>query len=107
MFSRWIYAGMAITTMAGLLLELSMTRIFSVVIYYHFTFLAISIALFGLGIGTLLSYLLPRSRVFVSLGWLAAAGVFFVTFSHPCDLHSFPTRRASVLAAAYFSCAAP
>jgi len=34
-------------TMATLLLELALTRIFSVVFYYHFAFLAISIALFG------------------------------------------------------------
>ena len=34
--------GVAFTTMATLLLELAMTRIFSVVFYYHFAFLAIS-----------------------------------------------------------------
>ena len=42
------------TTLATLLLELSLTRIFSVVFYYHFAFLAISIALFGLGAGGVL-----------------------------------------------------
>jgi len=42
--------------MATLILELSLTRIFSVVFYYHFAFLAISIALFGLGAGGVLSY---------------------------------------------------
>jgi hypothetical protein len=47
----------AVTTLATLLLELSLTRIFSVVFYYHFAFLAISIALFGLGVGGVLSYL--------------------------------------------------
>jgi hypothetical protein len=46
----------ALTTAATLLLELSLTRIFSVVFYYHFAFLAISIALFGLGVGGVLSY---------------------------------------------------
>jgi hypothetical protein len=45
-----------LTTLATLLLELSLTRIFSVVFYYHFAFLAISIALFGLGVGGVLSY---------------------------------------------------
>ena len=44
------------TTLATLLLELSLTRIFSVVFYYHFAFLAISIALFGLGAGGVFSY---------------------------------------------------
>src|SRR5260370_6760331 len=50
---RWpqLYLGVAFTTLATLILELSLTRIFSVVFYYHFAFLAISIALFGLGAG--------------------------------------------------------
>jgi hypothetical protein len=41
----------ALTTLSTLLLELSLTRIFSVAFHYHFAFLAISIALFGLGAG--------------------------------------------------------
>jgi lipid A disaccharide synthetase len=45
----YIYVSVALTTMGTLLLELSLTRVFSVVFYYHFAFLAISIALFGLG----------------------------------------------------------
>ena len=51
--SQWreVYLCVALTTMATLLLELALTRIFSVVFYYHFAFLAISIALFGLGLG--------------------------------------------------------
>jgi hypothetical protein len=50
---RWphFYFAVALTTLATLLLELSLTRIFSVVFHYHFAFLAISIALFGLGAG--------------------------------------------------------
>jgi hypothetical protein len=51
-----LYTAVALTTLATLLLELSLTRIFSVVFYYHFAFLAISIALFGLGVGGVLSY---------------------------------------------------
>ena len=46
-----IYFGIAATSLATLLLELALTRIFSVVYFYHFAFLAISIALFGLGAG--------------------------------------------------------
>ncbi len=53
-----IYLAVSLTTAATLLLELSLTRIFSVVFYYHFAFLAISIALFGLGVGGVLSYLI-------------------------------------------------
>ena len=46
-----VYAGVALTTAATLILELALTRLFSVIFYYHFAFLAISIALFGLGAG--------------------------------------------------------
>jgi predicted membrane-bound spermidine synthase len=51
------YLCVGLTSLATLLFELSLTRIFSVVFYYHFAFLAISIALFGLGVGGVLSYL--------------------------------------------------
>ncbi len=51
-----ICAGVTCTTLATLLLELSLTRIFSVILFYHFAFMAISIALFGLGAGAICSY---------------------------------------------------
>ena len=64
---------MALTTLATLLLELSLTRIFSVVFYYHFAFLAISIALFGLGVGGVFSYIVAgwKTPLFRKLGYLS------------------------------------
>jgi hypothetical protein len=52
----------AIFTMsfASLLLELSLTRIFSVILYYHFGFLEISLALLGLGAGGVFAYVWKR-----------------------------------------------
>jgi predicted membrane-bound spermidine synthase len=63
----------ALTTLATLLLELSLTRIFSVVFYYHFAFLAISIALFGLGVGGVFSYIVAgwKTPLFRKLGYLS------------------------------------
>src|SRR5207302_1802489 len=49
--------GLALTSFAGLLLELALTRLFSVVLFYHFAFLAISLALLGLGAGGVFAYL--------------------------------------------------
>ncbi|HEX6464220.1 MAG TPA: hypothetical protein VFZ98_07205, partial [Vicinamibacterales bacterium] len=43
-----ILFGVALVSASLLITELSLTRIFSVTMYYHFAFLAISIALFGL-----------------------------------------------------------
>src|ERR1700758_5501107 len=56
-----LYFGLGFTTLATLILELSLTRIFSVVFYYHFAFLAISVALFGLGAGGVFSYVVVGS----------------------------------------------
>src|SRR5437667_4174354 len=76
-FGGWgrVYSGVALTSLATLLFELSLTRIFSVVFYYHFAFLAISIALFGLGVGGVFSYVVAnwRAPLFTRLGRLSAA----------------------------------
>ena len=47
---RFVRALFGVGAIAGaiLMIELALTRIFSVTMYYHFAFLAISIALFGL-----------------------------------------------------------
>jgi hypothetical protein len=57
-----LLAGLSLTSFAALLLELALTRLFSVVLFYHFAFLAISIALLGLGAGGVFAYLL-KSRL--------------------------------------------
>jgi len=54
---RALLAGVALSSFAALLLELALTRLFSVVLFYHFAFLAISIALLGLGSGGVFAYL--------------------------------------------------
>jgi hypothetical protein len=55
---RTLIFGLALTSFSALLLELALTRLFSVVLFYHFAFLAISIALLGLGAGGVFAYLL-------------------------------------------------
>src|SRR5947199_2069018 len=47
----------AVISCASLLLELALTRLFSVVLFYHFAFLAISVALLGLGGGGVFAYI--------------------------------------------------
>lgn len=48
---RTVMMAVALVSFASLLLELAMTRLFSVVLFYHFAFFAISVALLGLGSG--------------------------------------------------------
>jgi hypothetical protein len=78
-----VYLCVGLTTGATLLLELALTRIFSVVFYYHFAFLAISIALFGLGAGGVFSYVVAgwKAPLFARLGRLSAINGFLVLLS--------------------------
>jgi hypothetical protein len=48
---KTLMLAVALVSFASLLLELAMTRLFSVVLFYHFAFFAISVALLGLGSG--------------------------------------------------------
>jgi hypothetical protein len=101
--------GVALTTFATLLLELSLTRIYSVVFYYHFAFLAISIALFGLGVGGILSYVVAArpGAVFRRLGALAMANSVLVVFAVAFLLSRPPDLDAWSMAAVYLASAAP
>src|SRR5205814_10212101 len=53
-------AGVALVSASLLMTELALTRIFSVVMYYHFAFLAISIALFGVSASGVFAYVARR-----------------------------------------------
>src|SRR5687767_9878681 len=59
---RAMLMGVGAISAAILMTELALTRIFSVTMYYHFAFLAISIALFGLSASAITVYLL-RDRL--------------------------------------------
>jgi predicted membrane-bound spermidine synthase len=54
------YAGVFFVTLATLMFEVLLTRIFSVTMWYHFAFVAISVAMFGLSVGATIVYLFPR-----------------------------------------------
>jgi hypothetical protein len=55
--SHGLLIAIALTSFSALLLELALTRLFSVVLFYHFAFLAISVALLGLGAGGVFAHL--------------------------------------------------
>ena len=74
--TKVLLGGIAFASFAALLLELALTRLFSVVLFYHFAFLAISIALLGLGAGGVFAYLL-RIRL-ASLDTRRLAGLLCV-----------------------------
>jgi hypothetical protein len=109
--TKWpqLYLGVAFTTLATLILELSLTRIFSVVFYYHFAFLAISIALFGLGAGGLFSYLIAGrgGNIFYKLGVLAVVNSVAVLASLAFILTRAGELGNLTLAGVYFASALP
>src|SRR5580693_4123503 len=108
--TRWsqVFLGVAFTTLATLVLELSLTRIFSVVFYYHFAFLAISIALFGLGAGGLFSYIVVSrgGNIFYKLGILSVVNSVVVLASLAFILTRSELGNLT-LAGVYFASALP
>src|SRR5271169_4280446 len=82
----------ALMSFSALLLELGLTRLFSVVLFYHFAFLAISIALLGLGAGAVFAFLqrelLERSSISQLGTTLCAANALIVLAVLEIVLHS-------------------
>ena len=60
-----LYLGIFLVTLSGLMFEIGLTRIFSATIWYHYAFVAISVALLGWGLGGFALHLL-RGRVALS-----------------------------------------
>ena len=85
--------------------ELSLTRIFSVTMYYHFAFMAISIALFGLSASGVYVFLMrdrwrdvPTERLLAAHAFAFTVGtvVALVRPGPPAgraELHARPTSR--------------
>lgn len=78
--------GIFLISASGLMFEVSLTRIFSATIWYHYAFIAISVALFGWGLGGFSLHILKEHRILKSApGSLAIASLLF-SFSIPIFL---------------------
>jgi hypothetical protein len=82
--NRGAYTGLFLITLATLMFEILLTRIFSATMFYHFAFMALSVAMFGMTVGALLVYLLPavftaeRARSHLGLSaYLFALAILF------------------------------
>lgn len=77
--NRSHYWGIFLVGFSILILEITLTKIFSVTLWYHFSYLVISLAMFGVGFGGLLVY-----KVSVSYGYSFAltlgAIAYFLAF---------------------------
>ena len=82
----------ALVSLASLLLELALTRLFSVVLFYHFAFFAISVALLGLGSGGVFAHIrqqwLARFSMRTLGAWLCLLNSIFILCSVEVVLHT-------------------
>ena len=58
--TKHTYAGVFLVSLATLMYEILLTRVFSVTTWYHFAFFAVSVAMFGMTVGALIVYLSPN-----------------------------------------------
>src|SRR6476660_4764601 len=57
---RFTFLGLFLIALATLMYEILLTRIFSVTMWYHFAFVAVSIAMFGMTAGAAIVFVFPR-----------------------------------------------
>src|SRR2546426_2905858 len=83
--SWYHYIGIFLFSLATLLLELALTRVLSVALWYHFGFLVISTALLGFGTSGVVLALWRRLREDIFLDRaLAALGLLFGLLTVAC-----------------------
>ncbi len=89
---RAVMLAVALVSLASLLLELALTRLFSVVLFYHFAFFAISVALLGLGSGGVFAHIrqewLARFDMRTLGAWLCLLNSIFIFCSVEVVLHT-------------------
>ena len=89
---RAMMLAVALVSLSSLLLELALTRLFSVVLFYHFAFFAISVALLGLGSGGVFAHIrqewLARFDMRTLGGWLCLLNSIFILCSVEVVLHT-------------------
>jgi len=86
---RDLLPALFLVALATVMFEVLLTRIFSLTLWYHFAFMAISIAMFGLTVGALLVFLRPQwwpqatlPRTMAACALLLAAAMVAAVFAH-------------------------
>ena len=100
---RAIFAGVGLVSMAVLILQIALTRLFSFTIWYHFAYVTISVALLGYGASGTLVAVRPaivgrvpaRRLALFAVACGAAIVVAFVAFAH-VPFHPFEFIEAPV-----------
>lgn len=107
--NKFVYCGIFLASLATLMYELLLTRIFSVTTWYHFAFLAISMAMFGTTMGAIIVYLQPQrftpenTSKYQSMSILAfAISCILAMVIHICVPAVLPLDSATVIVASLF-----
>jgi len=98
-----VFFGLLLLAAATLLLEISLTRILSVTLWYHFAFMVISTALFGLGFAGVVLSLRKQAQsvgarmvalwsLCTPLAFIAGYGLFMLVPFEPFSLGSRPVQ---------------
>ena len=78
-----LHAGIFLITLSGLVFEISLTRIYSATIWYHFAFVAVSVALLGWGLGGVVLHL-SKGRLKPSLDTAATLTLLYALSIPAC-----------------------
>jgi Spermine/spermidine synthase domain len=87
----FLLASLFILSLSVLLFELTLTRMFSIILWYNYAFMAISVAFFGLGIGALLVHLvknkmkredLPKKIIQSTIAFAVSLPIFLFVIGH-------------------------
>src|SRR3954471_13054415 len=105
--NKGLFGGIAILAAAALVLEVTLTRLYSALFGHHLAFLAISLSLFGVGMGGVLLYVVPAlarppalfSRLAYLAGLAAASTVAaLLLLLHAPSLDAFDAKTLAKLA---------
>ncbi|MEI8348658.1 MAG: hypothetical protein WCI77_00755 [Candidatus Omnitrophota bacterium] len=110
-----LYLGVLCSSLSALLFEISLTKLFSVILWYHFAYLVVSLALFGIGAGGLITFffenylkknitqVLPRMAILQFVGIISCLA-FILNFKITAGFHKATLLRTILL---YISCSFP
>src|SRR5215510_4761852 len=98
--------GLTLVALATILFEVLLTRIFSLTMWYHFAFMAVSVAMFGMTVGAIIVFLkpslFPDDDLSARLGQCALGLALSLPLSVLAHIYApFADRTGSALALAY------
>lgn len=97
-----LFAGIAVLSSATVVLQIALTRLYSALYGHHLAFLAISLSLFGVGLGGVLLYVFPSlarpPRLLSSLAYLSGAAAAATIAALIVIVHSTPVEKLDAAA---------